>query len=91
MMMDFPVVKFTTSAGKEITFQLETGDSGDVSRYSVGQRLGVRYDPEGAFRPMMDSWSGVWLPNMMAVFSGLVFLFGSYLIYFAFGDRIFAN
>ena len=86
--MNFPMVTFKTRAGRKVTATMETGDGGRVSRYVTGQTLAVRYDPGGEFKPMMDSWSGVWLPNLMGVVCGGGMLFGAFLIYWAFGDRI---
>jgi len=87
MMMNFPRVTFQTQEGKELTFTSETGDTGDSSRYVEGKTLTVVYDPGGAFPPMEDSWTGIWLPNLMGILAGSVFIFGAYLAYWAFGDR----
>lgn len=89
--INLPVIQFTTRSGQVVTFTSETGDSGDASRYDVDMLLPIRYDPEGKFKPMLDSWSGIWLPNAMAVLSGFVFLFGALLIAWAFGDRLFGQ
>lgn len=86
--LNFPVIRFTTQAGDAITFTSETGDSGKTSRYSPGKRVPVRYDPHGEFPPMIDSWSGVWLPALMALLAGAGFILGAILIVIAFGNRI---
>lgn len=82
--LNFPVIRFTTQAGDAVTFTSETGDSGKISRYSPGERVPVRYDPHGEFPPMIDSWSGVWLPPLMAMLAGVGFILGAILIAIAF-------
>ncbi len=89
--MNFPVITFGRPGGQVVTFRSEVGDGRKVSRYRIGQRLGVRYDPAGEFAPMLDTWSGMWLPSVMYVVAGIVFLFGAALIYVAFGERIFGR
>ena len=86
--MHFPVVTFSTRRGDAVTFTSETGDSGPRSRYAPGQRLVVVYDPDGEVGPMLDTWSGMWLSNVMAVVAGVVFMAGALLIAWAFGDRM---
>ena len=86
--MHFPIISFSKRAGETTTFTSETGDSGPVSRYARGQRIIILYDPEGEFVPMIATWSGVWLANLMGVLGGIVFLVGAFLIYWAFWDRI---
>jgi hypothetical protein len=88
MIMHFPVVTFHTRTGKAVTFRSEIGDSGPVSRYTTGQQLAVLYDPEEEVSPMLDNWSGVWLPSMMLAVAGCGFLAGAILIYWGFWDRI---
>jgi hypothetical protein len=85
--LNFPVVKFRTQAGREISHKMETGDTGQRSRYVAGQKLAIVYDPEEEFPPMIDSWSGVWLTSLMLVIGGAAFIGGAVLIYVAFGDR----
>lgn len=87
----FPVVTFTTAGGSPVKFQSEMGDSGrdeSESRYRVGQRLAVRYDPEGKIPPTLDTWSGMWGPPVIGIFAGLVFLAGSAMTAWAFGNRM---
>lgn len=86
--MHFPVIRFTTQTGEAVTFTSETGDTGPVSGYAQGQRLAIFYDPNGVLAPMLASWSGVWLPNLMGVLAGIVFLLAGLLIYWAFWERI---
>ena len=86
--MHFPIIKFSKQTGEAITFTSETGDSGPESRYAQGQRIAVFYDQEGGLGPMIATWSGVWLPNLMGLVAGVVFLFGALLIYWAFWERI---
>ena len=86
--MHFPTITFSRRTGQTETFTSEVGDGGAVSRYKVGQRLWVRYDPAREFGPMLDSWWGIWFPNIMIVVSGVLFVFGACLIYWAFWDRI---
>jgi hypothetical protein len=86
--MHFPVMRFTTQTGEAVTFTSETGDTGPVSGYTHGQHLAIFYDPNGELPPMLASWSGVWLPNLMGVLAGIVFMFAGLLIYWAFWERI---
>jgi len=48
----------------------------------------VVYDPDGEVGPMLDTWSGMWLSNVMVVVAGVVFMAGALLIAWAFGDRM---
>lgn len=82
--MHFPEIRFTKPDGESVTFTSEMGDSGPVSRYARGERIKIVYDPEGAVPPMIDSWAGMWLPNLMGVLAGFGFLAGAYLGYWAF-------
>lgn len=87
----FPVITFTPDGGGPVTFRSEVGDGGrseDESRYRVGDKLPVRYDPDGQFPPMLDTWSGVWLPPVMGLFAGLVFLGGAGLVAIVFADKV---
>jgi hypothetical protein len=84
----FPVIRFTPEGGRPVTFKSEVGDGGQESRYEVGQRLGVRYDPAGKIPPMLDAWSGMWLPPLIGMFAGLVFLVGSGLAAVVFADKV---
>ena len=85
---NFPKVTYTSKNGEAITFTSETGDMGLESKYRVGDPIAVFHDPAGRHRPMLASWSGVWLPPLMLIGAGGVFLFGAWLVWFAFGDRI---
>jgi hypothetical protein len=84
----FPVVTFTPPGGFPVTFTSEVGDGGTESRYRPGQRLAVRYDPDGEIPPTLDCWSALWLPPLLGIFSGLVFLFGAALTYWTVGERV---
>jgi len=86
--MNFPVIRFTTHTGETVTFTSETGDTGRVSGYAQGRRLEILYDPKGELGPMLASWSGVWLPNLMGILAGIIFLLGGLLIYWVFWERI---
>ena len=86
--MHFPTIKFSKQAGEVVTFTSETEVAGSASRYAPGQRIAVFYDPEGGLEPMIATWSGVWLPNVMGVLAGVMFLFGAFLIYWAFWEKI---
>ncbi|HKA17599.1 MAG TPA: DUF3592 domain-containing protein [Blastocatellia bacterium] len=86
--MHFPVIRFTMQTGESVTFNSETGDTGPKSGYAQGQRLEILYDPKGELGPMLSTWSGVWLPNLMGVVAGIIFLLGAFLIYWAFWERI---
>lgn len=86
--MFFPVVVFTPPAGAPVKFQSEVGDGGRESGYRVGQRLAVRYDPDGTMPPTLDTWSGQWLPPLIGMFAGFVFLAGSAMAAWAFGSRV---
>lgn len=87
----FPVIRFKHLSGEEVVFQSETGDGGETSRYSVGQRLAVVYDIDDKLPPMINSFSGVWLPVILQAVGGIVFTGSAVLIYFAFGAKIFGK
>jgi hypothetical protein len=84
--MHFPVIAFVAD-GETQTFTSEVGD-GNKTRYFIGQRIVVRYDPSGAIPPTIDSWSGMWLTPIIGIASGVVFMGGAGLVYFAFGKRL---
>jgi hypothetical protein len=86
--LNFPVIRFSTQTGEAVTFTSQTGDSGKVSRYSAGARVPVRYDPLREFVPMIDTWSGIWLPTIMVLLAALGFLAGAALVGFMFSDQI---
>jgi hypothetical protein len=87
--MFFPVIRFTPPSGEQITFESESGDGGQTSQYSAGQRLPVLYDPEGQLPPMIDSWWSVWGGALFQVFGGAIFIGGGLLMFVAFGSKIF--
>jgi len=87
----FPVIKFKHLSGEEVTFRSEIGDGGETSRYRVGQRIGVAYDIDDRFAPMINSFSGIWLPAILMILMGVVFIGGGLTIYFAFGAKIFGK
>lgn len=88
MIMNFPVLVFQNHDGEEVRFISETGDTGPKSQYQLGQTLAILYDPAGRFPPMLATWSGVWLPSLMGLLSGCIFLAAPVLIFMCFGDRI---
>ena len=89
VILNMPVIRFTTRTGENVTFTSETGDSGKISSYSAGKHLPVRYDPLREFVPMIDSGWGMWSPPVMTFLASLGFLAGAALIWFAFGEQIF--
>jgi hypothetical protein len=88
--MFFPVIRFTAPSGEQITFESESGDGGQASQYSAGQRLPVLYDPDGQLAPMIDSWWSVWGGALFQVLGGALFIGGGLLIFVAFGGQIFS-
>ena len=87
----FPVIKFRHLSGEDVTFKSATGDGGETSKYRVGQRIAVVYDIDYRLPPMINSFSGVWLPVILQAVGGIVFISGAVLIYFAFGAKIFGK
>lgn len=87
----FPVIKFKHLSGEEIVFQSEIGNSGEISKYSVGQRIAVVYDVDNKLTPMINSFAGVWLPVILQTVGGIVFVGSAVMIYFAFGAKIFGK
>jgi hypothetical protein len=87
----FPVIKFKHLSGAEVVFQSETGDGGEASRYSVGERIAVVYDIDDKLPPMINSFAGVWLPVILQTVGGIVFAGSALMIYFAFGAKIFGK
>jgi hypothetical protein len=87
-LMHLPVIAFTKPSGEKVTFTSEIGDSGPRSGYARGQRLEILYDTEGEIPPMLNTWAGVWLPNLMAVLAGGVFMAGAFTIYWVFWEKI---
>jgi len=87
----FPVIKFKHLSGEEVVFQSETGDGGETSKYSVGQRIAVVYDIDNKLPPMINSFAGVWLPVILQTVGGIVFAGSALMIYFAFGAKIFGK
>ncbi len=87
----FPVIKFKHLSGEEIVFQSETGDGGETSKYSVGQRIAVVYDVDNKLTPMINSFAGIWLSVILQTVGGIVFVGSAVMIYFAFGAKIFGK
>ena len=87
----FPVIKFKHLSGEDVVFQSETGDSGETSKYSAGQRIAVVYDVDNKLPPMINSFAGVWLPVILQTVGGIVFAGSAVMIYFAFGAKIFGK
>ncbi|HMP03370.1 MAG TPA: DUF3592 domain-containing protein [Gemmatales bacterium] len=88
LILNFPLVQFRTREGDEIKFTSETGDTGPQSRYVAGERLAVLYDPEGKLPPTLATVSGQWLPSLIGVLAGCIFLSVTLLIYCSFWERI---
>ena len=84
----FPVIAFRNRAGDLITFQSAHGDNGQNSQYEVDAEIDVFYDPAGEMEQIIASWMAMWGEPLLLAFSGLVFIGGSALIWYAFGDRI---
>jgi len=87
----FPVIKFKHLSGADVVFKSQIGDGGETSKYRVGQRVAVVYDIDDKLPPMINSFSGVWLPVILQIIGGAVFIGGGLLIYFAFGAKIFGK
>ena len=85
---NYPVIEFVNQLGETITFQSETGDTREQSEFKVGAEIGVYYDPSGELNPLIDSWMALWGEPLFTGLGGLAFIFGSTLIWFAFGDQI---
>src|SRR5262249_38058456 len=83
----FPVITFRRR-GETQTFTSAFGH-GEKTRFVIGQKIGVRYDPTGAIPPTVDSWSGLWLTPVSGIVAGSVFLGGAALVYVTFGRRVF--
>jgi hypothetical protein len=84
----YPVIHFLNDKGESVSFRSEMGDRGNTSKYYTGQVLPVLYDPEGEMAPIIDSWSGLWLLPVSLTVAGVVFVGGSFMMWFAFGERI---
>jgi hypothetical protein len=84
----FPEIRFRPEHGGDWIFTSEIGAGARASRYAVGRKIAVLYDPEGEIPPMIDSWAGIWGPRLVHTIAGPIFVFGALLIYWAFGDRI---
>ena len=87
----YPEIKFRPQRGGDQTFTSEIGVGSRASRYAVGQKIGVLYDPNGKIPPMIHSWAGIWATHLIHAIVGPLFVFGALLIYWAFGDRIFMS
>lgn len=66
-----PVVRFTTSEGREIEFH---GRGGSESSLAEGDRVTVVYDPSNPIRASLATFFDVWLPSAVAF--TVTFLFG---------------
>lgn len=86
--MHFPVIRYNRETGETATFTSETGDAGRETRFRVGQRVFVRYDPEGEVGPLIDSWFGLWAQPLLLAAGGVMFICGAALIYFAYGEKL---
>ncbi|HEV2801934.1 MAG TPA: DUF3592 domain-containing protein [Pyrinomonadaceae bacterium] len=89
MWMFFPVIRFNTSSGASMTFESESGDTGQTSTYSPGQRLPILYDPENRLPPMIDTRWALWGGAFFQTLGGVAFVSGALLLLVIFGDRIF--
>lgn len=87
-LMHFPIIEYQRRNGHSVKFTSETGDLGAGSRYQIGQSIQVLYDEDGKLGPMIATWSGIWLPNLMGILSGLIFLIGAALVYIGFRDQL---
>lgn len=81
----FPVITFEAQ-GVFHTFTSPFGD-GNRTRYVIGQKIGVRYDPTGQIPPAIDSWTGMWLAPVIGIVGGVVFLGGAALVSVTLGRR----
>jgi hypothetical protein len=86
--MHYPEIRFRTEQGVEQTFLSETGVGSRVSRYAVGQKITVLYDPDGEISPMINSWTGMWSVPIVKTVIGPLFVGAALLLYYAFGDQI---
>ena len=84
----YPEIRFHPERGAEETFTSEIGAGARTARYAVGQKIAVLYDPEGEIPPMVNSWAGIWVPHLVHMIAGPIFIFAALLFYWAFGDRI---
>jgi Protein of unknown function (DUF3592) len=66
-----PVVRFTTSEGREIEFH---GSGGSGTAFAQGERVTVIYDPANPIHARIASFLDLWLPS--AVPFAVTFLFG---------------
>jgi hypothetical protein len=66
-----PVVRFTTSNGREIEFH---GRGGSDTAFAAGDRVTVIYDPANPIRARIVSFLDLWLPAAVAF--GVAILFG---------------
>jgi uncharacterized protein DUF3592 len=84
----YPEIRFYVEGVGEIIFLSDIGAGARASRYAVGQKIGVLYDPEEKVKPMIDSWAGIWFTPLLHTTVGPLFIFAALLIYYAFGDKI---
>jgi hypothetical protein len=85
---DCPEIKFRPGRRAEQTFISDIGAGARTSRYAIGQKIEVLYDPNGAIPPVINAWPAIWLPHLIKAIAGPIFIFGGLLIYGAFGDKI---
>ena len=85
---DYPEIRFRAGPAGEITFMSELGAGASLARYTVGQQIGVLYDPDGAIPPMIDSWAGIWLTHLIHTIVGPLFILAAIFLYWAFGDQV---
>ena len=89
--LHYPEVRYRPGGGGEQTFLSETGVGSRVSRYAVGQKITVLYDPDGEVGPMIESWSAMWSIPLVRAIAGPLFIAAALAIYWAFGERILAG
>jgi hypothetical protein len=87
----FPIIEFRHLCGADVKFKSEVGDSGETSKYLVGQRIAVVYDIDDRFTPMINSFAGIWLPMILQAIGGAIFIGASLTIYLCFGEKIFGK
>jgi hypothetical protein len=67
-----PVVEFTTGAGQPVRFQSDYGTM--PASHTVGQAVGVRYDPANPQLAALDSATANWFVPGCTIAMGLLFL-----------------
>jgi hypothetical protein len=69
----FPIVKFQTSSGREVTFQSEMGSSSEAGR--IGDTVEVRYRPDQPDVAEIEAFMSLWGLTLLFGLLGVVFLF----------------